>query len=76
MTDFGTGRWFFPIARPAWSATVPYFLSLLVFYKSHGFFTEDINLIRPYFKDFCWTGSGTLTASIAFVCVDGDIPFA
>jgi hypothetical protein len=45
-------------------------------HKGHRFFTEDVNLIRSHFKDFCWTNFRTLTASIAFVRIDGNIPVA
>jgi len=45
-------------------------------YKGHRFFTKDVNFIRPYFKDFGWTNFWALTASIAFVRIDGDIPVA
>jgi len=76
FTDFGTGCWFFPIARLARSATIPDLLALVMFYKGHRFFTEDVNLVRPYFKDFCQTNLWALPASIAFVRIDGDIPVA
>lgn len=45
-------------------------------YKGHRFFTKDVNFIRPYFKDFGWANFWALTASIAFVRIDGDIPVA
>jgi hypothetical protein len=45
-------------------------------YKGHRFFTKDVKLIRSYSKDFCWTNFWALTASIAFVRIDGDIPVA
>jgi len=45
-------------------------------YKGHRFFTKDVKLIWPCFKDFCWTNFWALTASIAFVRIDGDIPVA
>jgi hypothetical protein len=45
-------------------------------YKGHRFFTKDVDLIRSYFKDFCRTNLRALTASIAFVRIDGDIPVA
>jgi len=64
------------ITRLAWGAAIPYFLALLMLYKGHRFFTKDVNLIRPYFKDFCRTNLWALTASIAFVRIDGDIPVA
>jgi hypothetical protein len=45
-----------------------------MFYKVHRFFTEDINLIQPYFKDFSRANLWALAAPIAFVRIDGDIP--
>jgi hypothetical protein len=76
FTDFDTGCWFFPIARLTGSAAIPDLLALLMFYKGHRFFAEDVNLVWPYFKDFCRTNLWALTASIAFVRIDGDIPVA
>jgi hypothetical protein len=71
-----TGCWFSAIARSTRSATIPDLLALLMLYKGHRFFTKDVKLIWPYFKDFCWTNFWALTASIAFVRIDGDIPVA
>jgi hypothetical protein len=45
-------------------------------YKGHWSFPEDVNLIRPHFKDFRRTDFGTFAATSAFVRVDGDIPIA
>jgi hypothetical protein len=45
-------------------------------YKSHGLFTEDVNLIRSHFKDLWRTNLLALTASIAFVRINDDIPAA
>ena len=64
----------FPIARSARGAAIPDLLALLMFYKGHRFFTEDVDLVRSYFKDFCWTNLQALPASIAFIRIDGDIP--
>jgi hypothetical protein len=75
-TDSDTGWEGSTVAGFAWSAMVADLLSLFVFYRGHRFFPEDINLIRPYFKDFYRTHLNTLTASIAFVRIDGDIPVA
>jgi hypothetical protein len=47
-----------------------------MFYKGHGFFTEDINLIRPHLEDFGRADFRALAATIALVRVDGDIPIA
>jgi hypothetical protein len=74
FTNPDAGSWFLTIARLAWSAAIPYFLACLVFNKGHWFFTEDVNLIRSYFKDICRTNLLALPASIAFVRIDGDIP--
>jgi hypothetical protein len=45
-------------------------------YKGHGFFTEDINLIRTHLEDLGWTDFRALAATIALVRVDGDVPVA
>jgi hypothetical protein len=45
-----------------------------MFHKGHRFFTEDVNLVRPYFKDFWRTNFLALTASIALVRIDDDVP--
>jgi hypothetical protein len=45
-------------------------------YKGHGFFTEDINLIRPHLEDFGRADFRALAATIALVRVDDDIPVA
>jgi hypothetical protein len=76
FTSADTGCWFCTIARPAGSATVPELPALLMLHKGYRFFTEDINFIRPHFKDFCWADFLALTASIALICVDDDIPVA
>ena len=76
FTNCDTGRWLCTVTGLAWSTTISNLLSLFVLYKSHWFLTEDINLIGPYFKDFCWTDARALTASVAFVRIDGDIPVA
>ena len=47
-----------------------------MFYKGHRFFSEDVNLVRPYFEDFCRTYSSTLTATIALIRINGNIPVA
>ena len=56
------------------SAGIPDFLPLLTFYESHGFFPEDINLIGTDFQRLDRADFHTLTASITFIGVDGDIP--
>jgi hypothetical protein len=76
FTDANTGRRFISIARVTRSAMIPDLLAVLMLYKGYRFFTEDVDLIRPYFKDFCWTDLYALTTSIAFFRIDGDIPFA
>jgi hypothetical protein len=45
-------------------------------YKGHGFFAEDVNLIRTHLEDFGRTNFRALAAAIALVRVDGDIPIA
>ncbi len=75
FTDSHTGCWFYPIARPARSAAILDLLALLSFYKCDGFFAEDISLVRTHLEDFGWADFGTFAATIALVCVDGDIPF-
>jgi len=45
-----------------------------MFYKGHRFLTEDVNLIRPYFKDFWGTDFSTLTAAIALIRINGSVP--
>jgi hypothetical protein len=62
------------VCRLARSAGIPDLLPFLMFYENHGFFPEDINLIRSYFKDLRRADFHTLTASVTFIGVDGDIP--
>jgi hypothetical protein len=45
-------------------------------HKGHGFFTEDVNLIRPHLENFGGADSGTFAAAIALIRVDDDIPIA
>jgi hypothetical protein len=45
-------------------------------YKGHGFFTEDIHLVRPHLEDFGRADFRALAATIALVRVDDDIPIA
>jgi hypothetical protein len=45
-------------------------------YKDDGFLAEDVDLIRTDFEDFGRTDFRALTAPIALVRVDGDIPVA
>jgi len=47
-----------------------------MFYKGHGFFPEDINLIGRHFKDLGRADFGTFAATTALIRVDGDIPVA
>ena len=51
-------------------------LPFFMFYKSDGFFPEDINLIRTDFQRPGRADFHTFTASIALVCIDSDIPVA
>jgi hypothetical protein len=47
-----------------------------MFYESYGFFPEDIGLIGTDFQRLGRADFHTLTASVAFIGVDGDIPVA
>jgi hypothetical protein len=70
------GRRLLTITWLARSTTVPDLLALLVLYKSHWFFSENINLIRSYFKDLRRADFSTLATSITLICINGDIPVA
>jgi hypothetical protein len=69
-----TGRRLLTITWLTRSAGIPDLLLFPMFYENHGFFPEDINLIRSYFKDLRRADFHTLTASITFFGVEGDIP--
>jgi len=45
-----------------------------MFYRGHRPFTEDVNLVRSYFKDSWRTDLLALTAPIALVRIDDDVP--
>ena len=70
------GRCFGPVTRFTRGATVSDLLVLLMLYKSHRFFSENINLIRSYFKNLRRAEFSTVAASIALVCIDDDKPVA
>jgi hypothetical protein len=70
------GRQRLTITWLARSTTVPDLLPLLVLYKSHWFFSENINLIQSYFKDLRRADFSTLATSITLICINGDIPVA
>jgi hypothetical protein len=76
FTDSCTRGWFRTIARSTRSAAILDLLALLLFHKCHGFFAEDVNLVRTHLEDFGRADFGALAATIAFVRVNGDIPFA
>jgi len=76
FTDSNTRCWLRTIARSAGSATIPDLLALLMLHKGYGFFSEDVNLILPHLENFGRTDFRALTARIALVRVDGDIPIA
>ena len=71
-----TGRWFQSVSRLTRSTVVADLLSLLVFYRGHWFFAEDVNFIRPYFKDFYRADLHALPTTIAFICVQSEIPIS
>lgn len=68
------GRRLLTITWLARSAGIPDLLPFLMFYESHGFFPEDIDLTGTDFQRLGRAGFHTLSASITFVGVDGDIP--
>ena len=74
LTCTNTRGWFFTIARSTRSTTVPDLFALFMFYKGHRFFTEDVNLIRPYLEDFWRTDFSTLPATIALIRINGNVP--
>ena len=76
FTDYCTRRWFRTTARSTRSAAILDLLALLVFHKCHGFFAEEVNLVRTHLEDFGRTDFRALAATIAPVRVDGNIPVA
>jgi hypothetical protein len=50
--DGGTGWRFRPIAGFAGGAMIADLLPFLMLYKSYGFFSTNVDFIRPHFKDF------------------------
>jgi hypothetical protein len=74
LTGSDTGWWLFTITRSARSTAIPDLLALLMFYRGHRLFTEDVNLVRSYFKEFWRTDLLALTAPIALVRIDDDVP--
>lgn len=76
FTDSNTRCWLRTIARSAGSATIPDLLALLMLHKGYGFFTEDVNLIRPHLENFGRTDPGTFAAAVTLIRVDDDIPIA
>jgi hypothetical protein len=47
-----------------------------MFHKGYGFFSKDVNLIRPHPENFGRTDFRALTAPTALGRVDDDIPIA
>jgi hypothetical protein len=76
FASYHAGRWLLTTTWLARSTTVPDLLALLVLYKSHWFFSENINLIRSYFKDLRRADFSTPATSITLICINGDIPVA
>jgi len=74
FTGYDARSRFLPISWLARSAGIPDLLPFLMFYESHGFFPEDIDLIGTYFHRLGRADFHTLTASVTFIGVDGDIP--
>ena len=64
------GRRMFTIARPAWSAVVPYLVALFLFNSGHWLFTEGVILVIRYLKDMRRTGLYTLATAIAFIGIN------
>lgn len=69
-----TGWWFRTISWLAGGAMVADFLPLFMFYKSHRFFTKNLNFIRADLEDFCRTGLHTLATTVTPICVNNKIP--
>jgi hypothetical protein len=74
FTGRDAGCRFLAISWLTRSAGIPDLLTLLLFYESHGFFPEDINLIWTDFQRLARADFHTPTASIAFIGVNDDIP--
>ena len=69
-----TGRRVLAITWLARSTGISNLSSFLMSYESHGFFPEDIDLIGTDFQRPGRADFHTLSASIAFIGVNGDIP--
>jgi len=74
LADPDTGCWFITVAGSAGSATIPDFVSLFMLYKGDRFSAEDVDLIRPHLEDFDRADFKTLSAAVALVRIDDDIP--
>jgi hypothetical protein len=74
FTGCDAGGKFLPISWLARSAGIADLVTFLLFYESHGFFPEDINLIGTDFQRLGPADFHTPTASITFIGVDDDIP--
>jgi hypothetical protein len=74
FTGCDAGRRLCTVCRLARSAGIPDLLPFLMFYENHGFFPEDIDLIGTDFQRLGRADFHTLTTSVAFIGVDGDIP--
>gem|GEM_PF-2609427 len=51
-------------------------LPLIMFYRSHRFFTERVYFVRPHLEYFYRTDLHTLTTAITFVCVQSEKPIS
>jgi hypothetical protein len=74
LTGFDAGCRFFTIARLTRGARIPDLFSFLMFYESHGVFSEDIDLIGTNFEHLRRTDFHALPASGAFIRIEGNIP--
>jgi len=70
------GRWFFSESRLAGSTGISHLFPVIVPYKCDGFLPEDVKFIRADFQNLFRTDLHTLSATIAFVCVQSEIPIS
>jgi hypothetical protein len=74
LTGLDAGCRFFTTTRLARGARIPDLFSFLMFYESHGIFSEDIDLIGTNFERLRRTDFHALPATVAFIRINGDIP--
>jgi hypothetical protein len=72
----GTGGWLRLVTGFAGSAMVSDLLSFLMPYKCDGYLPEDVKFIRTDFQNLFRTDPHALSATIAFVCVQSEIPIS